>query len=159
MGFAFSKLVRYAAVTAFCLVAIACGPNETVLRSNTPTPVPSGPSPTQPPSNDPLEKEIEAMQTADFNFIYVLKRPDGGVFDADDKSQVRKVTANVNRRTLSDDEKAVIIGSNTQLPANLIDTIKARFVFEDHSKPGLEVTNSNAAANTNMTPSQPAHVR
>jgi hypothetical protein len=121
--------------------------------------VPSGPAPTQPSSNDPLEKEIEAMQTADFNFIYVLKRRDGGVLDTDDKSVVRKVTANVNRRTLSDDEKAVIIGSNTQLPANLIDTIKERFAFEDHSKPGVEITNNNAAADANMTPSQPAHVR
>src|SRR5262252_5154462 len=93
------KIARYSLLFGALVVTIGCGPNETVLRSNSPTPVPSGPSPTQPRSNDPLEKEIEAMQTADFNFIYVLKRRDGGVLDAEDKALVRKVTANVNRRT------------------------------------------------------------
>ena len=52
------------------------------------------------------------MRTANFNYIFVLRRKDGGTMDADDKAFVRGVTGGFNRRTLSDDEKAVIVGSN-----------------------------------------------
>src|SRR5262244_3718264 len=104
----------------FVFALAACGPNETILKSNSPTPLPPGETPNKPSSNDPVEKEVEAMQTADFNFIYVLRRRDGGVLDSDDKAFLRIATATVNRRTLSNDEKAIIIGSNTKLLPELI---------------------------------------
>src|SRR5690242_3759575 len=94
----------------FILSLVACGPNEEILKSNSPTPAPAGSGANSQSSNEPVEKEVEAMQTADFNYIFVLRRRDGGVFDANDKTFLRQATGNVNRRTLSDDGKAIIIG-------------------------------------------------
>jgi hypothetical protein len=134
----------------FTVWLTACGPNETILKSNSPTPAPPGATPNKPSSNDPVEKEVEAMQTADFNFIYVLRRRDGGVLDSGDKTFLRLVTATVNRRTLSNDQKAIIIGSNNKLPPQLLQSIKDRFDFEDFSKSESQITNSNTPANANI---------
>jgi hypothetical protein len=130
----------------------SCGANETILKSNspTPTPTPSGATQTEPSSNDPVEKEVEAMQTAEFNFIYVLRRRDGAVLNSDDKVFLRSVTATVNRRTLSNDGKAIIIGANNKLPPELLQSMKDRFNFEDFSKPESQITNSNTPANANI---------
>ena len=125
----------------------ACGANETILKSNSATPSNAA---SNRPSNDSVEKEVEAMQTADFNFIYVLRRRDGGTLDSGDKTFLRAATASVNRRTLSNDEKAIIIGSNNKPPPEILQSMKDRFDFEDHSKPESQITNSNAPANANM---------
>jgi len=129
----------------------ACGPNETILKSNSPTPTPAS-NATPYSSNDTVDKEVESMRNANFNYIFVLRRKDGGKLDADDKAFVRGVTGGFNRRTLSDDEKAVIVGSNPKVPADTLEMIKSRFQVEDFSKPASEITNDNAAVNANMKP-------
>jgi hypothetical protein len=144
------KLIIFVLFVVFTVGLTSCGPNETVLKSNSPTPAPPGAAPTRRSSNDPVEKEVEAMQTADFNFIYVLRRRDGGVLDSDDKTFLRSVTATVNRRTLSNDQKAIIIGANNKLPPELIQSMKDRFNFEDFSKPDSQIANSNSPANANI---------
>ena len=59
----------------------------------------------------------------------------------------------MNRRRLSDDGKAVIIGSNFPFVPGTIESLTSRFIMEDHSKPDagpLEEDpsgNSNTAAN------------
>ena len=145
-----AKSVIFVLFVIFSAGLTSCAPNETVLKSNSPTPPPPGAVSTRPSSNDPVEKEVQAMQTADFNFIYVLRRRDSGTLDSNDKTFLRSVTATVNRRTLSNDGKAIIIGSNNKPPLELIQSMKDRFNFEDFSKPELQVTNANAPANANM---------
>lgn len=136
---------------ASSIVLSACGPNETILKSNSPTPnTNANAAPYS--SNDTVEKEVEAMRTANFNYIFVLRRKDGGKMDADDKAFVRGVTGGFNRRTLSDDERAVIVGSNPRVPDDLLQMIKGRFQVEDFSKPVSEITNNNTAVNANMKP-------
>ena len=152
-----TTIIKQESVTFILFVVVigltACGPNETILKSNSPTPTPiTGASSTPYSSNDPVEKEVEAMRTANFNYIFVLRRKDGGMMDSDDKAFVRAATANFNRRTLSDDGKAVIVGSNPRVPDDLVQTIKTRFNVEDFSKPEAEIQNSNAPANANMKP-------
>jgi hypothetical protein len=128
----------------------ACGPNETILKSNSPTPMPADASATPYTSNDPVDKEVDAMRTANFNYIFVLRRKDGAKLTADDIALVRGVTGGFNRRTLSDDEKAVIVGSNPRVPDDTMQMIRSRFDVEDFSKPASEIPNNNAAANANM---------
>ena len=129
----------------------ACGPNETILKSNPPTPTPAANATTY-TSNDTVDKEVESMRNANFNYIFVLRRKDGGKMDADDKAFVRGVTGGFNRRTLSDDEKAVIVGSNPKVPNDTLELIKSRFQVEDFSKPASEIANDNTSANANMKP-------
>src|SRR4051812_47630712 len=133
-------VMAFVGIVGGVLVITGCGPNPDVLRSNSPTPTPVsiGQPANSTPAADTVEKEVAAMQTADFNYIFVLRRRDGGVIDQDDKSFLRQTTSNVNRRSLSDDGKAIIIGSNAKFPPELLDAIKQRFALEDHSKPESE---------------------
>ena len=85
------------------------------------------------------------MRNADFNFIYVFRRKDGGVLDADDKSFITRTTpSEINRRALADEGKALILGSNFRLPDDNLRLFKERFSFGDHSKPESEIMNSNS---------------
>lgn len=135
-----------------CLTAIAfcsCGPNERIMNSAAEnrseqaraanTAANSAPAPRT------FEQDLNAMRNADFNFIYVFRRKDGGVLDAGDKSFITRTTpSEVNRRALADEGKALILGSNFRLPDDNLQQFKERFSFEDHSKPESEIMNSNS---------------
>jgi hypothetical protein len=68
----------------------------------------------------------------------------------DDKVFMRNLTANANRRSLSDDGKAVIIGSNSPATTDLVAKLSARFDFQDFSRLPIQNSNANLAANANM---------
>jgi hypothetical protein len=108
------------------------------------------------PAVSSVETELQAMRNADFTFVLVFRRRDGEVLDAEDKSFVNANTPpDVNRRTLSDGGRAVIIGSNFPFLPGMIEKLTGRFLMEDHSKPDagpLEVdrmVNSSVSANAN----------
>ncbi|HKX84215.1 MAG TPA: hypothetical protein VJL58_08350, partial [Pyrinomonadaceae bacterium] len=103
------------------------------------------------PSATTVEEDVEAMRVADFNFIYVFRRKDGAVMDADDKRFVSAITPpEINRRKLSDSGKAIILGSNFRLPPENLKQLTDRFAFQDHSKPVSEINaNSNSNVNAN----------
>ena len=151
-------------VTAYVLASFVCGmtvlysgcaANEAILRSNTASEPLSNAQPTSTePSAASYERDLEAMRTADFDYIFVLRRKDGAKMDADDRAVLRAVTAEANRRSLSDDDKAVILGSNYPIVADKMKTLVDRFNIEDLSKPLAErkpIGNS-TAPNTNTSP-------
>lgn len=111
---------------------LACT-NETILRSgkDSPTPAPAGTTTDRPTSG--LDQDIEAMRTADFRFIWVLRRKDGGVLDAADKAVIKANTADVNRRVLTDDNKALVIGTNAIPDKARTEAIFSYFSVEDLS--------------------------
>lgn len=127
---------------AFALLAAACGANEGVLRSGRETPASSNiASP-----KTPIEADIEAMRTAGFTFIYVLRRKDAQPLDAEDVGVIRLQTAEANRRVKSDDDKAVVIGSNYAIPPKNMFVLFDRFAVENYSPPATP-SNSNTATN------------
>jgi hypothetical protein len=97
-----------------------------------------------------IENEVEAMRTARFSFIFVLRRKDGDVMSADDKNFVRLTTANANRRSLSGDGRAVIVGSNYRLPPETVEVLGERFALEDMSGPAGDTSAPSPPANANM---------
>jgi hypothetical protein len=104
-----------------------------------------------PPQLSEFDSDLEAMRTADFNFIYVFRRKDGGVLDADDKRFMNAtMPQELNRRTLSDGDKALIVGSNFRFPPAQLKLMTERYMFADFSKPENELIRAgNANANTN----------
>jgi hypothetical protein len=135
---------------SIAFISMGCGPNESILRSNSNNAsTPFAPANDR-PAYDSVEKEVENMRTADFNFIFVLRRKDGQKIDASDKAFVRTQVANVNRRSLSGDETAIVIGSNARVPPELITSLRARFDLQDFSKPEAEINDSARPANANM---------
>ena len=131
-------------------VVISCGPNQRILESaqdNRQTSNDAS-SANSTPTERTFEHDLNAMRNADFSFIYVFRRRDGAALTADDKAFVSDTTPwEMNRKTLSDGGKAVIIGSNFKMGEDLLKTFKSRFAFEDYSKPESEVGNSNTNSN------------
>jgi len=127
---------------------MACGPNEAILKSGA-NEAGKTDNPVNPPKYDSVESEVENMRTANFDFILVLKRKDGGDMQADDKSFVRITTPNANRRSLAERDTAIVIGSNSRVPPEIIKVLSDRFTVEDFSKPEAP-TNSNVSANANI---------
>ena len=102
----------------FCLicVGISCGANQGVLTSGKGTP-----GPTAEAKADTFESDLAEVRKADFTWMYVIRRLDGGVLDTKDKDLIRVATAQSNRRVLSDEGKVIIVGSNfEQVNASLI---------------------------------------
>jgi hypothetical protein len=119
-------------------VSSACGPNENILRSaENKTPAVNVPI-----EKSSMEQDLEAMSTADFKVIFVLRRRDGSEFDAEDRAVVRQNTAQANRRVSADNGRAVIVGSNFQIEQKSLVRLKERFLFEDHSSTA-DAPNSN----------------
>jgi hypothetical protein len=129
---------------AGCLLAFnsACGPNESILNSNKETPVPSESKVETAVST--FEQDLQTMRTADFDFIYVFRRKDGGKFDAEDRTILRVNTSESNRRKITDDDRAIIVGSNYRIPGQNLSALIERFALEDHSKPESEIKRGNA---------------
>ena len=147
----------YVLVSALCGTTVlhsGCAANEAILKSNTASePVQTSQPANTEPSESSYERDIEAMRTADFDYIFVLRRKDGAKMDADDRAVVRAVTEEANRRSLSDDGKAVIVGANYPIVADKMKTLGDRFAIEDLSKPPAErkpVGNA-SAPNANTT--------
>lgn len=128
-----------------CLLAFnsACGPNESILNSNKETPPSNIPAAAE-TAPSTLEQDLQTMRTADFDFIYVFRRKDGGAFDAEDRTSLRTNTSDSNRRKISDEGRAIIVGSNYRIPAENLNALTERFALEDHSKPESEIKRGNA---------------
>jgi hypothetical protein len=157
------RTVDYLLALAVCGTALfysGCAANEAILRSNTSSEPAANSQPTNvEPAKSSYEHDLEAMRTADFDYIFALRRKDGAKMDADDRAVVRAVTAEANRRSLSDDDKAVIVGANYPIVADKMKTLADRFYIEDFSKPPAErkpTSNSSpvAAQNKNTAPTR-----
>ena len=131
-------------VASVAIVGGACSPNQRIVESNAQL-TESKPDVAATPVRSTIEKDIEAMRTADFVFIYVIKRKDGGPLDNEDKKFASAVIpGEMNRRTLADDGKAILIGSNFRMPEDSRKLIEERFAVEDLSSDKTG-TNTNTA--------------
>ncbi len=130
---------RVILLAAFASLFAGCGANENILKSGKDTSAPSNAE----SSAIIFAKELEAMRNADFRFVYVLRRKDGGVIDAEDRSVIKMQTVDMNRRVSADNDKAFIIGSNAQLPPKNMLTLLERFAVENYSPPLVANVNSN----------------
>ena len=135
-------MTRCLSIVLACLLAAACGPDDRILKSGKETPAPSNVE----ASRSTFEKELDDIRSANFTFIYVLRRKDGQKLDAEDRSVIRLQTVDMNRRVTADDDKAVIIGSNYQMPPKNMVTLLERFAVENYSQP-LPPANANSTVN------------
>lgn len=134
-------------VTIICLFALSqlgCGANEGVLKSGKE----NSPQTNASPAQTTFAQELDEFRTADFRYIFVLRRKDGGVIEAEDRSVIRLNTEGANRRVSADNDKAFIIGANNQIPPKNIAAIYAHFAVENYSP--TDEANSNTNANVNV---------
>jgi hypothetical protein len=141
-------LKNFLLIAAITLTS-ACSPNQRILNSaNERPPQPSSVRTEGTAAPAGIEADIAAMKTADFNFIYVFRRKDGGELDADDRAFMNtNLPYEINRKKISDAGKALVIGSNFRLPPENFKAMKDRFTFEDLSKPESEIMPANSNVN------------
>ncbi len=115
----------------------SCGPNQRILESanenEKSSKEPVANINAAPPVSG-FDQDLNAMRTADFKFIIVFRRKDGQPLDAADKDLIAGKAVNANRRSLSDEGKAVIIGSNFPFMTGVFDELKERFSMENFSR-------------------------
>ncbi len=129
----------------FVSFGFSCKPNSAIVNSQKSNQTSSVNS-----SNkfaNSFERDLETMRTADFDFIFVMRRKDGGKLNADDKTYIKMNSpVSTNRFIVSDAEKAVIAGSKFKFAAENIMALQDRFAVEDFSKPAA----ADAPVNANM---------
>ena len=131
---------KYIPLLILALVCLACA-NQTILNSSEPKREPIPPS-EQP--KDSFERALRGVQSGDFTYILVFRRKDGGAFDTEDKRFVKANTpAETNQFVLTDEDRAVIAGSNFPFPPENIKALGDRFNIEDYSKPEAKESNKN----------------
>jgi hypothetical protein len=83
-----------------------------------------------------VERDIKAMKTANFEFIFVIRRKDVGILNAEDKTYIKANSpADTNRFVLSDEDRAVVAGSSYKFEPVHLEKLRERFIVEDHSVP------------------------
>ena len=140
-----------AVLVIFCSCAASgCGPNQRIMNSAAENTAESearaSNSANAVPTVTGFKQDLESMRTADFKFIVVFRRKDGGKLQQEDKEAIGRITGQqVNRRKISDEGKAVIIGSNFPFLPGMLEQLTEKFKMEDYSKPesGPLVANAN----------------
>lgn len=145
-----TTIIDAAFVLSLAILGPSCGPNQRILESaNANKSAGSEPiavNASAPPVTS-FEQDLNSMRTADFKFIVVIRRKDRQPLEAADKALIAKEGSQANRRRLSDEGKAVIIGSNFPFLTGTFDGLRARFNLENYSKPDSGAMFSNGAAN------------
>ena len=112
----------------FSLMNFACD-NRSFEKANV---INSPVAPEEKQSN--FANDLQTMKTANFDYIFVFRRKDGGAFDGEDKKYLRaNAPAETNRFVLTDNGKAFIAGSKFKFPPQNLDVLRTRFNIEDFS--------------------------
>lgn len=99
---------------------------------------------------DDSEQRLKAVQTADYRYVFVFKRKDGGEFDKEDKTYLKENSPFINRWDLSEDGRTVIAGTNFKFSSENMENLIKRFDVEDYSTI-IDDANTNVnAANSNI---------
>jgi hypothetical protein len=123
-------MTKISAILAAALLAISCGANPGILNSGKETPVPFNAAPLKAPA----EKEVDAMRTAGFSMIYVIKRRDGAKLESEDRAAIKEQTVDANRRVATEDGLAVVVGTNTPPPIGRFKLLLGKFLVDNYSQ-------------------------
>lgn len=143
-----NRVIRIILLLVFVSFGFSCQPNSGIINSqrNSQT----LPANSTGRAMNSFERDLETMRTADFDFIFVLRRKDGGRFDGEDRAYIKTNSpAETNRFIVSDEEKAVIAGSKFKFAPENLKALQERFAVENLSKPAAETTPQNANVNAN----------
>ena len=128
---------RSALILIFVItVVVGCGPNKRIMESAPENRALSDSNNANAVAASSFEQDVDAMRTADFKFIVAFRRQDGQPLDSSDKELISRNTGlQANRRRLSDEGRAVIIGSNFPFEAKPMNELMEKFQTENYSKP------------------------
>lgn len=140
--------IKILLITALIFLNFACQPNPTILNSGSRTSNNSAVVSSTERPKDTFESALGGVQRSGFDYIFVIRRKDGGVFDRDDRIFARENSpAETNQFVLTDEDRVLIAGSNFPFPEDTLKVLRERFNVEDLSPKKTE----NANADSNKT--------
>ncbi len=135
----FKNVKNLSTFLMFAVICLSC--SNTSMQSPTASPAPEK-------KLTAVERDVKSMKTANFEFIFVIRRNDGGVLNTEDKAYIKSNSpADTNRFVLSDDDKAVVAGSSYKFEPEYLEKLRERFLVEDFSAPVAAQFNNNTDAN------------
>ena len=82
-----------------------------------------------------LEKDIDYVRNGGFQYVFVVRRKDGGAWTGEDTKTLRtNIPLATNQKLLSDGGKAVVIGTNFRFFGGLWDKFSKAFNVQDLSE-------------------------
>lgn len=113
----------------FCF---ACGaPQQQPVAKEEPTPAPT----VDITKKKTFADDLEYVRTGGFQYIFVIRRKDGAAWAGEDTAFLKANSPfETNQRLLSDEGKAVIIGTNFRFREGQWDGLNKRFEVTDHSE-------------------------
>lgn len=81
-----------------------------------------------------FEKDLASVRRNNFQKVYVISRPDGGLLNADDKAYLKtNMPVETTMRILTDEDRRVIVGTNFDFKPEHTDALNKRFKVEDYT--------------------------
>jgi hypothetical protein len=81
-----------------------------------------------------FEKDLDSVRRNNFQKVYVIARPDGVAFNADDKAYLKtNMPIETTMRILTDEDRRVIVGTNFDFKPEHFDALNKRFKIEDYT--------------------------
>lgn len=134
--------LAFAFALSIILLNAACEP-ASLKKNDSPASTANSDAPSPEDDAARLEADLQTMRNADFDFVYVFRRKDGGALDGEDKRFLRANSpAATNRFILSDGNRAAIAGSSYRFEPQNLEKLHERFSIENLSKPEIQDANS-----------------
>jgi len=115
----------------FACLCVACGPDPRQTANDSPTPAPT----VDVSKKKTFDDDLTFVRTGGFQYVFVLRRKDGGNWAGSDTTFLRNNSpSQTNQRLLSDDGKAVILGTNFRFYPGQWDALHKEFDFQDMSE-------------------------
>ncbi|HEX8456254.1 MAG TPA: hypothetical protein VF656_02945 [Pyrinomonadaceae bacterium] len=81
-----------------------------------------------------FERDLASVQRNNFQKVYVITRPDGLAFNADDKAYLKtNMPIETTMRILTDEDRRLIVGTNFDFKPEHFDALNKRFRLEDYT--------------------------
>ncbi|HZH92403.1 MAG TPA: hypothetical protein VEX70_17535 [Pyrinomonadaceae bacterium] len=81
-----------------------------------------------------FERDLASVQRNNYQKVYVISRPDGAAFNADDKGYLKtNMPIETTMRILTDEDRRLIVGTNFDLKPEHLDALNRRFRVEDYT--------------------------
>lgn len=128
------------ALAIFCAaIGAACSPAEKGANEN----IKKTEAASSDENADDFQERLRSLQTGNFQFVFVFRRPDGEVFSSEDKKFLKdNAPRDTNQWVLTRDGKTAIAGSNYKFTPENLTALKKRFIVEDVSPVKTDVENS-----------------
>lgn len=122
-----------------------CQPNPAIMNTQKRVEEPAAtPSDNSKLPQDEFEFALRRMQKSGFTYIFVMRRKDGGTIDKEDGRFIKQISPpGTNQFVLTDNDRAVIVGSNFPFPPENIEALRQKLSVEDFSPNENVNTNQN----------------